>query len=121
MLKIKPVKNNVSKVGIVIKSYSKNKQVPIDSIIIVFKMLQNVYSYNFLRGYTGFENFQLKIESAFFKKHRTDIVFPQIVSMKQIILNIVSKENLLRIQLKKVLLFDFLTLPLRKSALSEVV
>ena len=71
----KVVTNNISEsMNFVIKSITENKQLPIDSIIMVFKQVQDVYSYDFLRGFTGFGNFQLKTEFTCLKKRRTDIV-----------------------------------------------
>ena len=55
------VTNNISEsMNYVIKCVSNHKEMPLDCIIIIFKQMQDMFYYEFLRALTKFGNFQLK-------------------------------------------------------------
>ena len=88
------VTNNISEsMNHVIKCVSDHKQMPLDCIIMIFKQMQDMFYYEFLRAQTKFGNFQLKKEFENCFKPREKVELSPIMSMEQIVENIMSKEH----------------------------
>ena len=89
------VTNNISEsMNHVIKCVSDHKEMPLDCIIIIFKQMQDMFYYEFLRALTKFGNFQLKKEFEKCFKPLEKVELSPIMSMKQIVENIMSKKHL---------------------------
>ena len=86
--------NNMSEsLNHVIKCLSQHKDTPLDVIVMIFQQMQDMLHYDFLRGVTGFGNFQLKPEFEYCFTPRTEINFPKIKSMNQIVKEILFSER----------------------------
>ena len=88
------VTNNISEnMNHVIKCVSDHKKMPLDCIIMIFKQMQDMFYYEFLRALAKFGNFQLKKEFENCFKQREKVELSPIMSIEQIVENIMSKEH----------------------------
>ena len=65
----------------------------LNCIIMIFKQMQDMFYYEFLRAFTKFGNFQLKKEFENCFKPREKVELSSTMSMEQIVENIMSKEH----------------------------